>query len=690
MPPKLIVEVVGDTRQLQKSFERAQKQTRGFGRDMEKAGRGATVAALGFRGLGRSVAFAGGAFLGGVGVVAGIKSTIAAAEESQRVLGQTQVAVQRSGLSWAQYGDKIQKAALAQANLSGFDDERLLGTFSALVRRTGDVNRALTLNALAADVARARNIELEQAAQLVLKASLGQAGALRRVGIQAKAGATGLQLIDSLQRKFAGSAEAYGKTAVGAQDRFRVAVQNTQEAIGSALLPALTHVLDKASLWLSDTKRQEAIQRDLNTAIRDTGTALKVLRDGIDIVTGAYKGLRSAAESQGTPGKAIFEALFTPKLTIKALETIKDRIDGVTSSVKTLQSVPAFGSTSAIGQLLSLAPKQTAKVVDPFADARPNPRANIPLAPRKNLPLNRNQRTTIALARAQSQGNTAVIVAAANARLAFLRDTVKFAQNLIRQHRGNTAQLSSTLQSLFGEEASVEGIITGIQDDAANKAKAIRDKREAKEKARAKAAEAARKASLKRAADRVAAINKAARAQVARLAAIGPNLKRAEAARQQRQQFIALGLTATGEDLAPSRKALQASLKQVEKNLAGTILDTDKNRNLIARIRKVLSGQFGALTRETKLQIKRLEDALTGGDKRAGPLTKFHTLDVSKITRGLDRQTALTIQARLSRAHIVVDAPIHLDGRVIARSVTSHQVQRNNREPTQTRGRQTR
>src|SRR5580765_8594479 len=121
MPPELIVRVIGDTSQLEKSFKRAEKQTRGFGKDMERTGRGAAAATIGFRGLGRAVGFASGAFLGGAGAAAAIKSTVAAAEESQRVLGQTQIAVERSGLSWEQYGKRIQDVSLATANLSGFD-----------------------------------------------------------------------------------------------------------------------------------------------------------------------------------------------------------------------------------------------------------------------------------------------------------------------------------------------------------------------------------------------------------------------------------------------------------------------------------------------------------------------------------------------------------------------------------------
>jgi len=234
------VEILGDEQSLLKSFRNASKGAKGFERDLGKSARGAIAASVSFRGLGRSIAFASSYFLGGAGIVYGIKSTIAAAEESQRVLGQTQVAVRKTGLSWGQYGQQIREAALAESNLSGFDDERLLGTFSSLVRATGDVNRALKLNALAADVSRGSNMDLEAATKLVIKANAGMTGAVRRVLPFLDKNATATQLIAALQQKYAGAAEAYGQTAAGAQDRFRVAVQNLQEAIGSGLLPTIS------------------------------------------------------------------------------------------------------------------------------------------------------------------------------------------------------------------------------------------------------------------------------------------------------------------------------------------------------------------------------------------------------------------------------------------------------------------
>jgi len=352
MARKLIVEVVGDTSQLEKSYRRAEQGTKRFGQSVEKAGRGAVVASVGFRGLGRSVAFASSAFLGGAGIVTAITSTVQAAEESQRVLGQTRNAVERSGLAWGQYSDQIQKASLATAQLSGFDDEQLLATFSNLVRRTGDVNRALALNALAANVARGRNISLEQASGLVLKASIGNVGALRRLGISIGKHATALQALDLLQRKYAGSAAAYGETAAGAQDRFKVALGNLQETVGAQLLPSITKYLNKGADWLNQTKNQQRVARDVHDAVVILTTAIHAAGDVVKVAAGAFNTLKGAVGGTGNAVKVLL-GIFA---TFKALK-IAESVAG-TAAALTRVGTEATGAAGKVlllrGQLLRL------------------------------------------------------------------------------------------------------------------------------------------------------------------------------------------------------------------------------------------------------------------------------------------------------------------------------------------------
>jgi hypothetical protein len=240
--------------------------------------------------FGRAGTFASNAFLGGAGLAYAITSTVKAAEEEQRVLGQTENAVKRSGLSWTTYGKQIEGAALAESNLSGFNDKALLGDFSKLVRSTHDVSKALHLDALAANVARGANIDLDSATKLVLRANQGQAHGLALIGINAHKGATGVQLIGQITQKYANSAADYGKTAAGAQDRFRVSLEHIQEFVAARYLPAIADLLNQGAHWLNDSKNQERIQHDVHEAVHGTAVVAKdlfaILHAGTTVVGG--------------------------------------------------------------------------------------------------------------------------------------------------------------------------------------------------------------------------------------------------------------------------------------------------------------------------------------------------------------------------------------------------------------------
>lgn len=577
-------------RKFERQVGQSGNQVRKFGRDSRDAereisrfGRGALVGTGLLGGLGRAAAFASTGFIGGAGLVFAIKSTISAAEESQAVLAQTEQAVKRSGESWDVYGQKIQDAALAQSTLSGFDDERLLRTFSLLVRRTGDVTKALNLNALAANVARGRNIELEAAANLVLKATLGQAGALRRLGIDAKVGASQLELIRLLTDKYTGSAAKFAATAEGAQARFNVALQNTQELIGAALLPAITRLLNKGTDWLNSSKNQERIQRDVNSAMvngekaaRGLAEALGLIKSVAEPAVKAVGGLQNAVELlivamavSKIRNFALALGLLPPAARLATTELVAT--EGAALATGTAATTGAVGVSrlgAALGRLALIGaitiPIEliiNRKAIDSsvtgflndkglgaftggniqFRDSAEaarwaaqhasdgglegdvakqilaqlgvnpanNPAALGPIKP-ATFPTpkdesggttgsgstaaatSRDAATATALAKAQAEGSQSAIIAAANARLRFIKETIAFANKLIGQGRGDTKQLQDTLQKFYGDEASTQGIIDSIRED--NQRAADQRAADAKTKAEKAAADEKRRA----------------------------------------------------------------------------------------------------------------------------------------------------------------------------------------------------
>lgn len=81
-----------------------------------------------------------------------------------------------------------------------------------------------------------------------------------------------------LQDKVGGQAAAYGKTAAGAQDRFKVAVENLQESLGKALLPMLAKLANALADLMGWFERHQTIATVLIGVLGALGAALAVTK----------------------------------------------------------------------------------------------------------------------------------------------------------------------------------------------------------------------------------------------------------------------------------------------------------------------------------------------------------------------------------------------------------------------------
>jgi len=188
--------------------------------------------------------------------------------------------------------------------------------------------------------------------------------------------------------------------------------------------------------------------------------------------------------------------------------------------------------------------------------------------------------------------------------------------------------------------------------------------------------------------------------------------------RKRSKQFEALGLTAEGEDRAPSTRSLKRRGESLEERIKGTTLDTKHNRQVLENAAKVLSGQFGKVGRDVRLAIERMFDeiasALEGGDKKVGPLTKTTSLNTKKILAGLglSPEEERALRSRLSNfnsagvglaganqtgttgrfvggaSNVVVEnnVTVEIDGKKISSTVTKEQQKTRRRNPQQKRG----
>lgn len=289
MARKISVEIVGDSTSLERSFRRSSQSAQQFDKSLAHAARGAIAGSGAFEHLGRTLAFASGGFVAFAGVTRFLTDSIDAARNA--AAGQRQLAAQMkaSGQSFKASREEIEKAGLAVGKF-GFTTEDSAAALTVLERATGNISRAINLQGTVANLARAKNISLAAAANVVAKVFGGQTTALRRAVPGLSKTAQGMDLIRDAARKLSGQAAA-GTTAV---DRFHATLHDTQVIIGTALLPVLNSLLDRVGKWLQRMNESGQLQRDVNSVVK-TGTAvLQGMKTAVTPLIAAFKALGSA------------------------------------------------------------------------------------------------------------------------------------------------------------------------------------------------------------------------------------------------------------------------------------------------------------------------------------------------------------------------------------------------------------
>jgi hypothetical protein len=279
--------------------------------DTDELNRGLDKSSGSIAKFGKGLALAGGAAAGLAVVGSVLKSSIEAAQESERVSIALQKQVESTGASYEKYQQQIDDTIESTSMLAAVDDEDLAESFTKLVGSTGDVEDALAGMTAATDVAAARGVSLETATKGIEKALNGSVAGLKKYGITLDKNASRQEVLAALQKRFGGAAEAYGKTAAGAQQRFGVALENVQEQLGTALLPLVTKFFEAVTKgldwWMKHWPEiEKAIKKTVDVARPYLEALGKQIRIAAEIVADVARLINAIAH--GEWGKA-WEAL---------------------------------------------------------------------------------------------------------------------------------------------------------------------------------------------------------------------------------------------------------------------------------------------------------------------------------------------------------------------------------------------
>lgn len=370
---RIEIEVLVDPALAQKGFRQTGAAAKLFGKNVEQAGRGALTASVGFKGLGRSVAFASGAFLGGAGFIAAVKSSVNAASNLNEQLS-------KSGVVFGKSSASVEAWSKTTVKSMGLAEDQALETassFGALLRPIGLTGSAAArqstkLTKLGADLASFYNTSVQDALDAIRSGLVGEVEPLRRYGVllsetrvqqealkeTGKAHATQLTVQEKLLARltliYKDTTQAQGdfvRTSGGLANQQRILSANIRQlqiGIGQALIPEVLKVTTRMNEWLGKSRNQAKV----TDAVRQAVATLKSVVAAATPIVGKLASVTETVTKMLGGARHAIELLLIA-MAVKKVQSFATsiRLVGAESAVATgriagmrgaLASLPAF------------------------------------------------------------------------------------------------------------------------------------------------------------------------------------------------------------------------------------------------------------------------------------------------------------------------------------------------------------
>jgi hypothetical protein len=164
-------------------------------------------------------------------------------------------------------------------NATGVLDDQLRPAFATLTRFTKDQTKTQDLLNIALDVSTATGKPLEAVSLALGKAYGGSTTALQKLGIQTKDAAGEALSFDTIQQNlittFGGATQAAAETTAGKMKIAQASFADMQEEIGTALVPALTAMMDVLTPIMSAFNNLDEDQQQLIVTVVAMAVAFK-------------------------------------------------------------------------------------------------------------------------------------------------------------------------------------------------------------------------------------------------------------------------------------------------------------------------------------------------------------------------------------------------------------------------------
>ena len=339
--------LLADTKNFIDGLDKADKETRTFTNKLDDALKAGAAAFL-----------AVGAAAGAMAVKIGVDAVKAAIEDEKAQLSLAQTlrnTTKATDQQVAAVEDYIDKTARA----TGITDDQLRPSLDRLVRSTNDITKAQKLQTLALDIAAGTGKDLATITEGLGKAYDGNLGALKRLGVSLDDSIIKSKNFDAavkvLSETFAGQADIAANSFAGRMARVNIALDESKEQIGFALLP----ILEKLAKFITDdiipvveqfvNGLTGAGKQSLTRAFYDVGTGAVTFGYDLDNAKGsAYllgEEIRLVAIKVGN-----FVDQLTGAANDKGLQAFLDKILQIIAAIET--AIGAYNRLPDVGKLL--------------------------------------------------------------------------------------------------------------------------------------------------------------------------------------------------------------------------------------------------------------------------------------------------------------------------------------------------
>ena len=303
-------------------------------RDLDNLKRQAAATATPMQRLGSSIRSNLGPALAMAGVAAGALA-VKFAVDGVRAAAAEEVALEKLGTALSNVGQSFAETEVNNfiddlQRATGVADDELRPAFQRLVTATRDASQAQELLSLALDISVGTGKSLESVSTALAKASLGQASALRRLGVPLSEAAVKSgdlrEITRELSASFGGQAANAAKTFEGQIKRLSIAFSEAQESFGKGFLDALGDTNGTTDGLMQTFESLEPILYDLGQQIGQLAVELAKLDQSTGLLRAGFK---AVTDVTGVSTDAIFYFLRVVRDGEDPVEALKEQLFGL-------------------------------------------------------------------------------------------------------------------------------------------------------------------------------------------------------------------------------------------------------------------------------------------------------------------------------------------------------------------------